>query len=115
MDIPILSDIWSAVKDQLNWVIFLIVLFVGYGIRMIPYGKKWRLTARILYSTIIVSGAYAIAMKISIGVWIASYFITIGAHSLIIKLIEGWFVKRFPSLGEIGRHVGPRPPKPPRK
>tara|TARA_R110000772_G_scaffold153261_1_gene264249 strand:+ start:19376 stop:19708 length:333 start_codon:yes stop_codon:yes gene_type:complete len=83
-----LTDIWGSLNENFNWIIFIMVIAVGYGVRLTPIGKGIPLSLRIFMVTAILGGFYAFYESVEPGVFIASYFTPLGLHSFFIKYLE---------------------------
>lgn len=86
-----LNDVWQHLLPMINWVVFVLVIASGYFIRATPILKKWSTTTKVLVFSLMITLIYSIATKVDVGVFVASYFLAFGFHSVILKMLERMF------------------------
>ena len=88
----LLNEIWQHINPLIDWVVFALVIALGYLVKvanlLTSVLPKHSNTLKILVFSLIVTVLYSYFQGISVGKFIASYFLAFGFHSAILKLIE---------------------------
>lgn len=77
----------------INWIIFLLVIVVGYASRLMPLVVFKSTRLQILVLTVLFTVTFMLIFKIALVVTITSFLLAWGFHSSIIKLIEKYVFK----------------------
>ena len=103
--ITVLTDIWNHINESIDWIIFLMVIASGYAIRSFALFKNIPKTRKVIFISLIVTLIYGFIQKIDPGVYVASYFLAFGFHTVLIKWLDSKILK---SIGGGGQQ---KPPK----
>lgn len=85
-----LNQVWEAIFPQMNWVVFLLVISVGYFITKTAVFKnwKWNTTFKILAISAPISIIYYCLSDADAGSSFASFCLAFGFHAVILKPLE---------------------------
>lgn len=86
------TEILTQIQGSINWIVFALVIASGYFVRATPILKKHSTTSKLLLFSFVTVALYVYFAKVDVAVAIASYFITVGFHTLIIKQLERRFI-----------------------
>lgn len=83
-----LEEIIKQIQPLVNWAVFVLVIAIGYFVRVTPVLLQHSKTLKIFILSFIITLAYAISEQLSPGVYLVSYFTAFGFHSAILKVLE---------------------------
>lgn len=105
--IKVVSDIYNYLIPIIDWMVFILVIAIGYLVRGANLLPKWSNTLKIFVFSFVVTLSYSYFSEVNMGKFIASYFLAFGFHSAILKIIERKISNS--KISNIFSHVGNRP------
>lgn len=88
----VLTDIWAHLKDTIDFTIVCIVIASGYllarGRVGFAFFGRISQTLRVILISLPLTLAYGLSRDVDFGTMVASYFISFGFHSVVLKFID---------------------------
>jgi len=101
------TEILTQIQGSINWIVFALVIASGYFVRATPILKNYSTTSKLLTISFVTVALYVYFAKVDVAVAIASYFITVGFHTLIIKQLERRFIPSERAKYQMRRSTAP--------